>query len=75
MNNESSSDRFIELHSELVEMPEYQLFLQLRTLNTPIYIFEQNYVELKLLIEYVTDDPEGITLGVVYITLFHQFFL
>lgn len=65
MDKKTSDKNIGDLFTELIQMPEYRLFHQLRTLNTPIYIFEQNYIELKAIIQFVTDDPKAELIGIV----------
>jgi hypothetical protein len=48
-----------ELMDQILAMPEYKLRQDLLGLNTSIYIFDTNYTELRRIIEFLTDDPNG----------------
>jgi hypothetical protein len=52
-----------ELMDEILAMPEYRLRQDLQGLNTSIYIFDKNYVELRGIIKFLTDDPAGQSLS------------
>jgi hypothetical protein len=48
-----------QLMDEILAMPEYKLRQDLLGFNISIYIFDTNYTELRRIIEFLTDDPNG----------------
>lgn len=48
-----------ELMDEILAMPEYKLRQQLLSFNTSIYILDQNFAELQMLIDFLVNNPEG----------------
>lgn len=50
------------LHAALISMPEFILRQQIESINTSIYIFDQNFVELKTLLEFIINDPKSFPL-------------
>lgn len=48
-----------QLMDEILAMPEYRLRQDMLGFNASIYIFDTNFAELRRIIEFLTDDPNG----------------
>jgi hypothetical protein len=59
---QSDPKKLGQTHSELISMPEFKLRAQIESINIPIYIFDQNYAELKTLLDFFIDNPKSIPL-------------
>lgn len=59
---QKNQKRALEIQQEREQMPETKIILELKSLSISIYIFEQNYRELKELIEsLLANNPNHIT--------------
>lgn len=58
----AKSTNIINLHNELIAMPEYKLMLRIRTFQGSLKIFTGNYNQLKKLLSFHTNMPQALPL-------------
>lgn len=58
----TNGKNIVDLHNELVNMPEYNLMLRIRTFRGSLKVFAVNYGELKKLLSFHADMPKALPL-------------
>lgn len=55
----SHNKNAFQLMQELLDMPEFQIHSSIQELNTSIYIFEENYNDLRRLVNFLAVDSRS----------------